>query len=237
MMLTEAKVKTINETDGSMGMLDCPICRNKGYIAYVRDDQICTKECECMSKRRSLKRLKKSGLMDMLENYTFAKYETPEEWQEIAKKKAINFVTNGSGKWFMISGTPGTGKTHICTAIAGELINAGKEVKYMLWRSEAPRLKAYINERDTYEKEMDFLRKVDVLYIDDFFKGTISEADINLAFELLNNRYNSRKLITIISSEKTVEQILDIDEALGSRIYERSKGYCIKTPSKNWRLR
>ena len=175
--------------------------------------------------------------MDMLENYTFEKYETPEEWQEIAKKKAINFVTNGSGKWFMISGTPGTGKTHICTAIAGELINAGKEVKYMLWRSEAPRLKAYINERDTYEKEMDFLRKVDVLYIDDFFKGTISEADINLAFELLNNRYNSRKLITIISSEKTVEQILDVDEALGSRIYERSKGYCLKMPSKNWRLR
>ena len=237
MMSTEMKAQTLNDLSGNLDMIDCSICKNKGYVAYVEDGDLHTRECECMAKRRSMKRIQKSGLTDMLEHYTFESYETPEAWQDKAKRKATDFVVNGVGHWFVVAGTPGTGKTHICTAIAGELMNAGKEVRYMLWRSDAPRLKACVNDRETYEREMRSLREVDVLYIDDFFKGTVSDADINLAFELLNNRYNSRRLITIISSEKTVEQILDIDEAVGSRIYERSKGYCIITPNRNWRLR
>ena len=75
-----------------------------------------------------------------------------------------------------------------------------------------------------------------MLYIDDFFKGSVSDADINLAFELLNDRYNSKRM-TILSSERSVEDILELDEAIGSRIYERSKGFYARLPAKNWRLR
>lgn len=236
-MLMEQKAKEINELSGNLGFVNCSVCKNKGYIAVIRNDSLVMRECKCMARRKTLKRIKQSGLMDMLRGYTFAEYKTPEQWQKVAKEKAQEFVKEGSGKWFMIAGTPGTGKTHICTAIAGELIKANKEVRYMLWRSEAPHLKALVNERETYEREMRELREVDVLYIDDFFKGTVSDADINLAFEILNARYNARRLLTIISSEKTIEEILDIDEAIGSRIYERSKGFCIKTPAQNWRLK
>lgn len=227
----------LNDAEGSLDLLDCPLCRNKGYIAVINGDSITCRECECMAKRRSLKRILKSGLSDMVESYTFASYKTPETWQAEAKAKALSFVADGAGKWFVAAGPSGTGKTHICTAIAGELLNAGKEVRYMLWRDEAPRLKALVNEREEYERLMGELKTAPVLYIDDFFKGSVSDADINLAFELLNARYNARQKITIISSEKTIDKILDIDEAIGGRIYERSKGYCIKTPAKNWRLK
>ena len=237
MTLTELKAETLNEQQGSLGYMDCHKCKNKGYLAIVRDDSIVTQECECMASRRSLARIKRSGLADMVENNKFETYQTIEDWQKVAKRMAINYTADGNGKWFVITGTPGTGKTHLCTAIAGELIEAGKEVRYMLWRTEAPRLKSLVNERDEYERIMLELKRVDVLYIDDFFKGTISAADINLAFELLDARYNSRDKMTIISSEKTMEDILSIDEAIGSRIYERSKGFCIKTPVQNWRLR
>lgn len=107
-----------------------------------------------------------------------------------------------------------------------------------MWREMAPKLKALVNERELYEAKMDKFKEADVLYIDDFFKGNITAADINLAFELLNSRYNSRSKITIISTERTVEDLIEIDEALGSRIYERSKGFYIQTPPHtNWRLR
>ena len=63
-----------------------------------------------------------------------------------------------------------------------------------------------------------------------------SDGDLNVAFELLNARYNARKR-TIISGERTIGAIMDIDEAIGSRIYERSKnGYCFETSPENWRL-
>ena len=149
----------------------------------------------------------------------------------------MNYLVRGDGKWFIISGNSGTGKTHLCTAICGELIKAGKEVRYMLWRDEAPRLKALVNDRFEYDRLISEIKRADVLYIDDFWKGAVTQADINLSFEILNARYNSKQKVTLISSERTIEQILSVDEAIGSRIYERSKGFYIKTPDENWRLR
>lgn len=238
--LLELKADTLNQAPGSLGEIDCHICKNKGYVAVADSahETVVTKRCECMTRRENLRRLRKSGLMDMLKQYTFAAYKADEPWQRQIKDKALDYVQNGYGKWFVIAGTPGSGKTHICTAICGALIDGGKSVRYMLWRSEAPRLKALVNDREAYERTMAAYRHADVLYIDDFFKGTVSDADINLAFELLNDRYNARKTMTIISGEKTIELLLGIDEAVGSRIYERSKGYCIKTPDrKNQRLK
>lgn len=234
--LNEMKVKSINERSGSEKYIDCPICRNKGYTAVIENGSLIMRECECMAQRRTMKRIIESGLKDLVESNTFDKYATPQKWHSIAKKTAMDFVVNGSGKWFTISGAPGTGKTHLCVAIASELMKANKEVRYLLWREEAPRLKSLVNEREAYERRIEQIKRVDVLYIDDFLKGNVTAADINLAFEILNARYNSKRTVTIISTERTIEDILGIDEAIGSRIYERSKGYYIKTPAENWRL-
>ena len=46
-------------------------------------------------------------------------------------------------------------------------------------------------------------------------------------------------MLTIISSEKTLREILDIDEAVGSRIYEMAQGYILNIsadPAKNYRM-
>ena len=232
----ENKVESFNAEEGSLTGFDCKLCKNKGYIAHVRDGQMIVSECQCMNRRRLTRNLERSGLSSLLDDYTFANYKTEKEWQKNAKNKAIDFAEHPSG-WFVITGTPGTGKTHLCTAICSSLLDRGKVVKYMLWRDDAPRLKACVNERDVYEAQMNEYKDADVLYIDDFWKGNITEADINLSFELLNSRYNDRGKITIISGEKDIEQILEIDEAIGSRIYEKSKVYLIKTPAENYRLR
>lgn len=234
--LNDAKLKSINERGGNEKYIDCPMCRNKGYAAVIENGSLIMRECECMAQRRTLKRIIASGLKDLVESNTFDNYETPQKWHGIAKQTAMDFVINGAGKWFTISGAPGAGKTHLCVAIASELMKANKEVRYLLWREEAPRLKSLVNEREEYERRMEAIKRVDVLYIDDFLKGNVTAADINLAFEILNARYNSKRTITIISTERTIEDIIGIDEAIGSRIYERSKGYYIKTPAENWRL-
>ena len=75
-----------------------------------------------------------------------------------------------------------------------------------------------------------------MLYIDDLFKGNVTGADLNLAFQLINARYNDRKLITILSSELTLSEIIEQDEALGGRIYERARGFVLAAPNRNRRL-
>ena len=60
-----------------------------------------------------------------------------------------------------------------------------------------------------------------------------------LFFEIINQRYIQQER-TIISSEWTLEQILDFDEACGSRIAELCADYIISISpdrAKNFRLR
>lgn len=221
--------------DYDLGGVDCSICQNKGYVLYQKDGCVFTKACECMNKRRFLRRIRKSGMSDMLRRHTFDAYETPDTARQKVKSAAERFCEVDAG-WFYIAGQSGSGKTHICTAICSRLIEKGCDVYYMEWRDESRQLKALMNTDELNEK-LDRLKKVRVLYIDDFLKGGTNDADIRLAFEIINARYNDTALRTIFSTEATLENVLSIDEALGSRIVERCKGFKVAAPKSNWRLR
>ena len=111
------------------------------------------------------------------------------------------------------------------------------EIRFMQWRDDSTALKQGVKEREWYEAETRKYKQVPVLYIDDFFKGGVTDADIKLAYEILNARYNNEPLRTIISSEMSLEEIGKIDEAISGRIYERARGFILKAPDENYRLR
>lgn len=241
---TKMRVDCLNSEHGVLPGYDCPDCLNKGMTYIARNAEIIAIECHCKANRQVVKRIEQSGLKDVLNAYTMDTYKTDAPWQKGIKQKAFDFISDNDGKWFFIGGQVGCGKTHICTAIVANMMNSGKTARYMLWRDEVVQLKACVNDDREYYRIMNPLKTIDVLYIDDFFQtpqgGQPTQGDINVAFELLNYRYNNRDLVTLISSEKTVDDILSIDEAVGSRIYERTKDYCIvigKDQSKNYRLK
>lgn len=218
--------------------VDCPLCENRGYIAWRNDEgELMTRPCECMARRRSLRLAKKSGLSDLLERCSFASFRCPDEWTKRLKAAALRYAAAEPGAWFYVSGPPGTGKTHACTAICSRLMKRGVEVRYLLWREEVPVLKSLVQEPDEYKRRLDALAAVPVLYIDDFLKGTVSDADLNLAFSLINARYNRANSRTIFSSERPISDVRKFDEATGSRIWQRAKGYVLNAPpgAANWR--
>lgn len=226
---------------------DCRKCKNKGVI-YIRLTEPpyreVTRQCSCMKARRSIRRMKASGLEPLIGRYTLDRYEATEDWQKVIKEKAEAFIREVDAledKWFFMGGGVGTGKTHICTAIAVELLRKRKEVRYMLWVDEAKRIKASTNDEPGM---VDELKGVEVLYIDDLFKPIgrqeVSAADIRLAYEIINYRYLRPELITIISSELHIMEIEDMDSALGSRIYEKTKNTALniaKIKERNYRMR
>ena len=217
--------------------VDCPICHNTGCIVTkAPDGTLKAAECACMAKRVSIRRLERSGLKDAVNRYTFKNYVA----DTIERKKVLyaaeDFCRNDKG-WFFISGKSGSGKTHICTAICSRLMDSGKAVRYMRWRDDSTMLKALTTDGEEYQRIIQPFKSVPVLYIDDFLKGGHTEADIRLAFEILNSRYNDSALRTVISSELSLFEILGLDEATGGRIYERAKGYVIESPRENWRLK
>ena len=226
----------VNGLPGDLTDYDCPKCKNKGWVAYNDGDGVVYERCSCMPRRQAQRQIRLSGLSALLDDYRFDNYETPEPWQKSALRKAQGYARDPYGHWLYIFGRPGTGKSHLCTAVCGALLASGAAVRYMLWRDASRELKALTNDSEGFGEAIRPYKAADVLYIDDFLKGGTTEADMRLAFELLNSRYNSRKP-TLLSSELSIDDVLDLDEAVGSRIYERAKGYVIHADGQNWRLR
>ena len=250
--LEKRKIDMYNRRPGNLSGPACQKCRNKGYIMRLVDGYRVLCECKCMQARKSIARMEKSGLGELLERCTFYAYQTQFPWQETAKSMAMDYSVDPAGRWLVASGCSGSGKTHLCTAICGELLRAGMEVRYMLWVDESRKLKAAVNDNAEYGRMISPLKTVKALYIDDLFKPrtevdrktgqrrrvTATAPDITLAYEILNDRMLRSDLLTIISTELSMGDIMELDTALGSRIYEKSKGcYLLMTGEKNWRLR
>ena len=244
--LERKRAEMRNRERGSLEGFDCPECLNRGYFCKV--DDACRRysvECKCMVTRRSLSAMQRSGLASLLERYTFATWERKNPWHKKAVALAEEYITKPEGKWFMMTGRPGSGKTHLCTAMCGKLMEKGKLVQYALWRDFTVLAKALVNNDTEYRRIVEPLKNAQVLYIDDMFKTgndasdamKVTPADINLAFEIINHRYNDPKKLTVISSEVAVGDMLGIDEAVGSRIYERTKDYYLPLGNvENWRM-
>ena len=248
------KVDGLNSMEGNRNIDDgynCNICKNKGYVFKVVEHEngtyshVCA-DCKCAEIRRSIMRMKRSGLKDIIKDYTFDKFEAVEPWQKALKSAATDYAKKPEG-WFYLGGQSGCGKTHLCTAICREFLVEGKQVIYMLWRDDIAKLKSLALDGEERQKMIERFKRAEVLYIDDLFKTgrnpdgyepKPTAADVNAAFEIINYRYNNPSLLTIISSELNEDDLLDIDEAVGGRIFERSKSISIaKDRSRNYRIR
>lgn len=252
------KVDSYNETEGDLHLKDgyeCALCKNKGMVAKLEHSSLygygieVLAPCKCHKARNALARLNRSGLGNVVKKYTFDNYQTPEEWHIKIKDTAQRFC-QGDNTCFFIGGQSGAGKTHICAAMTVQFIRQNKDAKYMVWPEELPKINAMVNDPAAYEEKMGELKRVDVLYIDDLFKHGKDEhgnvkaptaPEVRRAFEIINHRYNNPGLVTIISSERTLFDLDNIDEAVAGRIAQRSKpgGYCITLKPdkrKNWRM-
>lgn len=239
------KVEEENKKKGKLTGYDCPECLNRGYIAVLKENgKVDLPDCNCKKIRRCVQKMEESGLREVIKNYTFDAYKDAEIWQTTVKNGAMTYAGNPEG-WLLFCGQSGSGKTHLCTAVCRQLLLAGEEVRYMPWRQDIRELKAMTPDRQA--EALNKLQTVPVLYIDDLFKvGRAADgscnptaADINIAFDIINYRYTKR-LSTIISTERSPAELVDIDEALGGRIVEMAQGrtYCIeKKEGRNYRLR
>ena len=240
--IVEMQVQTYNDREGNLNYYDCPICKNKGNVAYINQNgDYSVRQCPCIVQRRIIQRTRQSGMGLLLEK-NFDNFEANSEYQKAFCKVAKSFISqvkSGDKPWMMLCGQSGSGKTHICSASCNELLKTGFEVYYMPWVDESKQLKRLSMDESQYRERMERLQTCPVLYIDDLFKGGTSDADKTIAFELLNSRVN-RDNVTVISTEMLLEDLLRIDEAIFSRIIEKCGKHISmvsKDRNKNYRLR
>jgi DNA replication protein DnaC len=237
---------------------ECEICDGTGWIwhdtyndAGIRTHSWSVK-CVCRKHKENLRRMKNSGLGHVIEELTFDTFIAQEEWQKTMKRTGEKYLIQlehgeeSRKPWLYLGGAVGCGKTHIATAICGELLKRGLSIKYMQWLPESRRIKSDINEA-SLDEALDKYYNADVLYIDDLFKQQRNrgarpqptDADVKIAFMIINNRYNSRKPTILTSEWFLSDDLMEIDEGTFSRIYERTRGGFLLEinpgPGKNFR--
>lgn len=242
----ELIVKTMNNHVGDEQYYNCPKCLNRGYNYKFRDGQLYSVICDCIAVRKSNKLLVESGLMENIEKSTFNNFKATENWQIGIKERCFEFVNNFSiGKSICILGQSGAGKTHLCTAICGELIKKGYSLRYVLWRDLVSEVQSNTYNNDVLSQVFNRIKAVDVIYIDDMFKliscnSAQRTKELEIAFKILNDVEIMKKSI-IVSSEYTLNEIKVLDEAIAGRIVKATTSrYLIqiaKNEEKNYRFK
>lgn len=158
---------------------------------------------------------------------------------KIAAEYANSFQTirKERSNGLCLLGRPGAGKTHLLMATANNLLSRNIEVLYFPWVEGIADLKSNF---DQLQDKIYRLQNVEVLFIDDLFKGREKPTDFQLEriFEIINYRYLNR-LPVMISSEWTIAKMCEYDEATGSRINEMCRNYKVVLDQEglNYRLR
>ncbi|EET88912.1 conserved hypothetical protein [Clostridium carboxidivorans P7] len=237
--------ETWKDSSEADALENCPICGGKGYIIkHSPDAQDTIAFCKC----REMDKLKRmwsfSGIETQKNKLTFKNYNAYNTATEEAKNTAIKYfrsfkqIRNTRKNSIAFLGQVGSGKSHLSIAIGLNLLSKGIPVIYMSYREQILKLKQNILDEEYYEACTRKFKTAQVLIIDDLYKGKLTEADINITFEIINYRY-MKNLPIIISSEFTVEKLLYFDESIGSRILEMCKNFTVEIHGKenNYRLK
>lgn len=203
----------------------CSQCADTGFIDGVR-------MCKCFREELIKATILSSGIGKLIEKQSFDNFDL--EWYRDNEKnyaqmtrvltKAKEYCENfpkRKGNLLLI-GKTGTGKTHISTAIAREIINLGYDVIYdsvqnILADFEDDKFRRSYN---TEELKAEKYLECDLLIIDDLGTEFANQVSISSLYNLLNTRYN-KGLGTIISTNLSAEELARKYE---DRIYSRIVG-------------
>lgn len=225
----------------------CDKC-NDTYFILVKDEfgRTVAKDCECRARHNLERYMRASGITEEDLNKGFSDFKTfGEQPLEFARNtcmeyvKKFNEIQDERNNSLLLCGASGRGKTLLALATTNNLLHMSIPVLYAPYRETVTELKQdMLDNQEKYREKMNRFKTVAALFVDDLFKGEPTKADVNYIYEIVNYRYLKR-LPMIISTECSCEKLLAIDEAIGGRIIEMSKGAIVEfskdTP--NYRLR
>ena len=221
---------------------ECPFCNGTGWLETKERTY---KECKCAEISKVKELWQRSGISFDDIDKSFKSFDAWNKDIKVMKDIATTYymrfekIKGERQNSILLCGNPGCGKTHLIIALANSFMHKKEiEVIYMPYRDVITKIKQNMLDKEYYQKTLEKYKNCKILMIDDLFKGKVNETDTNIMFEIINHRYLKR-LPMMISTEYTIDKLLDFDEAVGSRIFEMSRDFISEVTGleNNYRMR
>lgn len=228
----ENRAMYAGQYEAELAKVRCKKCGdNGGYAERLESGLEVYRECPCMKERKVEGLFESSKITFAFRKLSFDGFslgDRPDIVRDAyhmarAYVRDFSFIKGDRKNSIALLGGPGSGKTHLLTAVANELIDAGVGVLYFPFVQGFNELK---DDWDLVHGRVQKLQDAEVLFIDDLWKGRGEPTpfQIEQMYAVINERYLQHKPI-LISSERSIDDMIKYDEALGSRIFEMTNDY------------
>lgn len=234
---------------GEDGLLYCGKCRSQkqyrleGVLAAVIPGGVASGLCKCevgrdkaenAEERRKQEMIRRAYSASERRSYCFSdklylrmSFAADEGKSPKAVEAAHYYVDHferflAENMGLMFLGGVGTGKTFAACCIADALIDKG----YRVWVITSSNLTRAAGNYSTCEETFSKIQNFDLLIIDDFGAQSNTEHNSSLLFDVIDERYKSRKPL-VITSNLTAGDLKNTTDIRLKRIYDRVIEMCI----------
>ncbi len=234
---------TTLKTSISKDSTKCELCNDTGFVEVENDLGVfIVRKCECYERKIQESKVANANIPKEFKDNTLKNFRTDiygDEKSNTAIKMAcaevgyfLNHIDDEDCVYglYLYSNTKGSGKTRMASSIGNEFLEKRKVVKFMTSQQIIQEIKnSMFDKSDNCLSEKKLIKsfsEFDVLIIDDFGVEKTTDFVNDKIYEIVNNRYMSKRT-TIFTSNEHIDTI-DYDERITSRIKQMT--YQIQFP-------
>jgi DNA replication protein DnaC len=240
----------------------CPACQDRGQVLFEKGGNRFARQCECMRVKAAARRMRNAGVPARYAEASFSAFRTANADPSLGTAKRIikgavdDFLMHPGGQAVLLTGTCGTGKTHLAAAALKEtMLRYGVQGKFWDMGDLLTQMKrTFSGEKsrggevgDTEASILDECAAIDVLVLDELGGERLTEWSYSEVSLLLNARYNGqgdKPRLTIFTTNfrNAAPGELRGEESLGDRIgarmYSRVQEMCrvVEMTGKDFRI-
>lgn len=235
----------------SCELKNCQKCKNifecanevEGYIYYPQkndnDIEFCYLPCKYKKELDKTNQYRDNiyyfNISENLKNASMKQIDTKDKNRFEAIKwinSFINEYTQGiKCKGIYLNGNFGCGKTYLLSAMLNELAKKGHKVAMIYYPEFLRALKESFNSTDEYKNKFNYIKKVEILLLDDIGAETLTEWSRDEVLGTILQYRMEENLPTLFTSNLTMKELenhlsttnKDVDKVKARRIIERIK--------------
>jgi len=222
---------------------DCAHCGNKRFVLDAQGNLKPCPQCDIAQRWKLASLSPFSSRNAFSSRQTFVNFKTSfngveDETLVDCLESAEAFANSPHGRWLVIWGERGSGKSHLCAAVDNHLTQAGIPSLFITMPDLLASLRQAIElqsntEQESFTTRMNVFKTAPVLIIDDLGAETSSPWSDSVLFEILDYRYRNR-LATMIATNVNPD---DFDYRIASRMQDTELSTVIENAAPDYRRR